>query len=132
MIAYNHEVAEKLREMSVLLAEQRANPFRSRAYLNAATTLDNLSDDVRTLLNNKGIDALIQLPAIGSGIARSIQDYVVIGRMPRLEYLQGGSEPVKLFQSIPTVGREMAQRLCYQYIIVHPIMGQLFRLVYYL
>ncbi len=111
MTTFNHEVGEKLREIATLLEAQHANPFRSRAYHNAANTLENLPDDVSELVQAKGIKGLIDLPAIGAGIARSIYEYVAIGRMTRLENLKGGSDPVGLFQSIPTVGLALAQRI---------------------
>jgi putative hydrolase len=111
MIAFNHEVAEKLREIATLLEAQHANPFRFRAYEHAATVLETLSEDVRQRVQAKGIKGLTELPTIGAGIARSIYEYVAIGRMSRLENLQGATDPITLFQSIPTVGRELAQRL---------------------
>ena len=108
---YNHEVAEKLREIAALLEKQHANPFRSRAYANAANTLEQLTQDVRDLLRDRGLKGLIALPSIGAGIARSIHEYITIGRMSRLENLQGGSDPVHLFQSVPSVGRVFAERI---------------------
>lgn len=111
MTAFNHEVGEKLREIAALLKAQRANPFRYQAYLHAADTLDNLTEDLDDLVQIKGMKGLTDLPAIGSGIAQSIYEYVATGRMTRLENLQGESDPVGLFQSIPTVGRTLAQRI---------------------
>lgn len=111
MTAFNHEIGEKLREIAVLLKAQRANPFRYQAYFNAANTLDKLTEDVEELVQAKGMTGLIELPTIGSGIAQSIYEYVATGRMTRLEKLKGESDPVGLFQSIPTIGRALAQRL---------------------
>jgi len=111
MTAFNHEIGEKLREIAVLLKAQRANPFRYLAYFNAANTLDKLTEDVEELVQAKGMTGLIELPTIGSGIAQSIYEYVATGRMTRLEKLKGESDPVGLFQSIPTIGRALAQRL---------------------
>ncbi len=111
MIPFNHQVAEKLREIASLLEAQHANPFRSRAYHNAANTLDQFPEDVGKLIRDKGLKGLIDLPAIGSGIARSIYEYVAIGRITRLENLHGASDPVGLFRSIPTIGRIFAERI---------------------
>lgn len=111
MSAFNHEVGGKLREIAMLLKTQNANPFRYQAYLHAADTLDNLTEDLDELVQDKGMKGLIELPTIGSGIAQSIYEYVATGRMSRLESLQGESDPVGLFQSIPTVGRKLAQRI---------------------
>ncbi len=111
MHAFNHEVATQLREIARLLRSQKANPFRVNAYLHAADTLDKLKQDVAELLQAKGVGALVELPAIGEGIARSIYEYVATGRMSRLENLRGAADPVKLFRSIPTIGRKLAERI---------------------
>ena len=111
MTVFNHEIAEKLRDIAYLLEAQHANPFRSRAYQNAANTVDQLEHDVKKLVQENGINSLISLPTIGAGIAQSIYEYVAIGRMTRLEKLKGTSDPVALFQSIPTVGKELAKRI---------------------
>ena len=111
MTAFNHEVGEKLREIAILLKAQHANPFRYQAYLNAANTLDNLTEDVDNLVQAKGFTGLTDLPTIGTGIAQSIYEYVATGRMTRLQNLKGESDPIGLFQTIPTVGRTLAQRI---------------------
>ena len=111
MQALNHEVATKLREIAQLLRAQKANPFRVNAYLHAAATLDELQPNVAELIQAHGIEGLIELPAIGEGIASSIYEYVATGRMSRLENLKGAADPVELFRSIPTVGRKLAERI---------------------
>lgn len=111
MNAFNHEIAEQLRKIAILLKAQHANPFRYLAYFTAANTLDTLTQDVEELVQVKGITGLIELPTIGSGIAQSIYEYVATSRMTRLENLQGESDPVGLLRTIPTVGRALAQRI---------------------
>ncbi len=111
MQAFNHEVALKLREIARLLRAQKANPFRVNAYLHAADTLEDLDREVTDILRTGGTEALVALPAIGEGIARSIYEYVAIGRMSRLEALQGAADPVALFRRIPTIGKALAERL---------------------
>ena len=111
MLPLNHEIALKLREIATLLRTQRANPFRVNAYLHAADTLDRLDANVESLLEDKGIQGLVELPAIGDGIARSIYEYVATGRMSRLEGLRGAADPVSLLRSIPTIGPRMAERI---------------------
>jgi len=107
----NHEIALQLREIANLLRTQRANPFRVNAYLHAAQTLDALETNVADLLDAQGIRGLIDLPAIGDGIARQIYEYVATGRMSRLESLHGAADPVALFRSIPTIGPQLAERI---------------------
>ena len=111
MEAFNHEVATQLREIAQLLRAQQANPFRVNAYLHAADTLDGLHESVADILRARGVEGLVALPAIGEGIARSIYEYVAIGRMSRLETLRGAADPLELFSSIPTVGKKLAQRI---------------------
>ena len=107
----NHEIATKLREIATLLREQRANPFRVNAYLHAAQTLDQLDEDVGELLHARGIKGLVDLPAIGEGIARSIYEYLATGRMSRLESLHGAADPIAVLRSIPTIGLQLAERI---------------------
>lgn len=111
MQVLNHELAIQLREIAQLLRTQNANHFRVNAYLHAADTLDSLKQDVAELIESKGIEGLVALPGIGEGIARSVYEYVATGRMSRLQNLRGASDPEALFQSIPTVGRKLAQRI---------------------
>ena len=111
MMAFNHDVATKLREIAQLLRAQLANPFRVNAYLHAADTLDNLGRNVAELMQAQGIKGLVALPGIGEGIARSIYEYVATGRMSRLENLKGAADPVGLFRSIPGVGSVLAERI---------------------
>lgn len=111
MSSLNREIAVRLREIADLLREQKANPFRVNAYRHAADTLDGLGGDVSSLIQSRGIEGLVALPAIGEGIARSIYEYVATGRMSRLQSLRGESDPEALFRSIPTVGRKLAARL---------------------
>ena len=111
MLSFNHEVAQNLRKISFLLKEQHANPFRCQAYLKAAITIEALPQDLRQLFKNSGIKGLTQLPNIGLGIARSINDYITMGHMTRLDNLRGNTNPIDLFQIIPTLGQGMAQRI---------------------
>ena len=107
----NKEIASKLREIATLLGEQKANPFRVNAYLGAAKTIEAISEPVEDLLRHEGFSALLELPGIGEGIARSINEFVVTGRMSRLESLQTGHDPIVLFEQIPGIGPKSAHRI---------------------
>ncbi len=59
-ISLNQQIATKLQEMSDLLEQQGANPFRTKAYHQAAITLSELGEDVSEILKqdgNKGLEA---------------------------------------------------------------------------
>ena len=107
----NNEIASKLREIATLLDEQKANPFRVNAYLNAAKTIGTMVEPVEDLLRREGFSALLELPGIGEGIARSISEFVMTGRMSRLESLQTGHDPIALFEQIPGIGPRSAHRI---------------------
>lgn len=110
-MAKNNEIAANLRDIADLLEGQKANPFRVNAYLNAAKTIDSLTEPVEDLLKREGFAALLDLPGIGEGIARSINEYIVTGRMSRLESLRTDHDPVALFEQIPGIGPRSAHRI---------------------
>ena len=107
----NQEIASKLREIANLLDEQRANPFRVNAYLSAAKTIGSMAEPAEELLRRDGFSALLDLPGIGEGIARSINELVLTGRMSRLESLKTGHDPIALFEQIPGIGPKTAHRI---------------------
>ena len=107
----NQEIADKLHEIASLLEEQRANPFRVTAYRYAADVIRNLSKPVNEIVEHEGFQGLVALPGIGEGIARSIYEYVALGRMSRLDSLKGGHDPVVLFETIPGIGPKLAHRI---------------------
>jgi hypothetical protein len=107
----NKEIASKLREIATLLDEQKASPFRVNAYLSAAKTIENMTEPVEDLLRREGFPALLEIPGIGEGIARSINEFAMTGRMSRLESLQSGHDPIALFERIPGIGPRSAHRI---------------------
>ena len=80
-MSINQEIADRLREIATLLEEQRAGPFRVNAYQRAASTVVHLDEPISEIIEQKGLPGLIALAGIGEGIARSIYEYVAMGRM---------------------------------------------------
>ena len=107
----NARIAEKLREAADILQAQRANPFRIRAYRQAADRVAALDVQVGDLLAARGVVGLMALPGIGAGIAAAINELVRTGRWSQLERLHGTLEPERLFQSIPGVGPTLARQI---------------------
>ncbi len=107
----NVEVARSLREAAEVLATQGANPFRVNAYRRAATTVEELEESVADIVARGGVDALVDLPHIGAGIAGAIAEIVATGRWRRLDRLRGELDPVRAFRSIPGVGPALATRI---------------------
>jgi len=106
----NQEISDKLREAATLLEAQGANPFRAGAYRKAADTLARLTRPVREIFDAEGVAGLDALPHIGKGIATAIAEILITGRWNQLERLRGTLEPMQLFQSVPGIGPQLAQR----------------------
>jgi len=82
----NSHIARLFRDYADLLEIKGENPFKIRAYRNAARILENLAKPVETLVR-EGYD-LKKLPGIGSDLAGYIQKIVETGRFERLEELK--------------------------------------------
>ncbi len=110
-LSLNQKVADKLREAADLLHQQGANPFRVGAYRRAAETVAGLQRDLRDIVRTAGIDGLTALPGIGIGIATAINEILRTGRWAQLERLRGTLDPVRLFQTVPGIGKKLASRI---------------------
>ncbi len=83
MRMHNADIAVVLDEIADLLEIEGANPFRIRAYRNAARTLRDLSADVADTMA-KG-QALSELPGIGQDLAAKIKELLETGTIAMLE-----------------------------------------------
>lgn len=81
----NVEIARILEDMADLLELQDANPFRIRAYRNAARTVEAHTTPLRKLVAD-GAD-LTDLQGVGKDIARYIAELVTTGKLSVLEEL---------------------------------------------
>ena len=108
---YNDSVATILRDTAALLEAQKGNPFRINAYRRAAQTVAGLDRDLREYVRQEGQDGLTRLPFIGRGLAATIAEIVRTGSYARLDRLRGSTRPEQLFQTLPGVGPELAQRI---------------------
>jgi hypothetical protein len=109
--ATNQIIGDRLREAADLLEQQGANPFRVRAYREAAATVAGLATELGEIHERGGLEGLEALPGIGPRIAAAIAELLRTGRWSQLERLRGGLDPERLFRSIPGVGPTVAQRL---------------------
>jgi len=79
----NRQIAERFERLADLLEIEGENPFRVRAYRNAAETIRGLSSALVGLVAD-GAD-LTECPHIGREIAEKIETLVESGRLPALE-----------------------------------------------
>src|SRR5256885_12562649 len=82
----NTEIARALGEVADLLEISGGNPFKVRAYRNAARTVADHPDPVGELVSGGAFD-LTELPGIGGGIAKEITALVETGTLPQRQQL---------------------------------------------
>jgi len=86
MTVHNAEIADLFERLADLLEIEDANPFRVRAYRNAALTISGYGHSMSELLK-EGAD-LTQLPGIGKEIAAKIETIVDTGKLPALQEVE--------------------------------------------
>ena len=102
----NPEVAQLFEEIADLLEIQNANPFRVRAYRNAARTVRDLAQPL------KEMTALDELPGIGKDLADKITTILKTGDLPMRQELYG-QVPKGLLEllKVPGLGPKKARSL---------------------
>lgn len=107
----NEQLASKLEEVATYLQVQGANRFRVEAYYRAVNVLLSLRRPLWEIYELNGMAALEELPAIGPGIARALQQLIRGGRWPLLERLSGNDAIEQAFASVPNIGPVFAKRI---------------------
>jgi DNA polymerase (family 10) len=85
MPIHNADIAAIFDEIADLLEIEGANPFRVRAYRNAARTIQTLGPSLKSLLD-KGED-LTRIPGIGQDLAAKIKEIIDTGECGALKEL---------------------------------------------
>ena len=83
----NADVARYFEDLADLLEIQNANPFRVRAYRNAARTIANLTESVAHISTNPD-QKLTDFPGIGKVLAEKLDTIVETGSLPQLDELR--------------------------------------------
>ena len=79
------DIAEVFEEIGALLDLKGENPFRVRAYLNAARMIDGLPDDLGTLIKE---ERLTDIKGIGKDLAAKITELYTTGKLKAHEELK--------------------------------------------
>ena len=85
MPVHNATIEAIFDEIADLLDIQGANPFRVRAYRNAARTIGDLGTDIKALTDQG--TALTEIPGIGADLAKKIEEIIGTGKCEFLERL---------------------------------------------
>ena len=110
MPKYNADIAVIFEEIADLLEIQGANPFRIRAYQNAARMLSELSREVSQMLEKK--EDLTDLPGIGDDLAGKIKEIIDSGHCSLLDRLQSELLPaITELLKIPGLGSKRVKSL---------------------
>lgn len=119
MAVHNRDIASAFEEMADLLDIQGANPFRIRAYRNAARAVEELSTDLAGLLA-KG-EELPHIPGIGADLAAKIREICSRGRLKALGALRRQVPPGLCdLLKLPGLGPKRVQTL-YSKLGVHTL-----------
>jgi DNA polymerase (family 10) len=96
------QIAEVLVNIGTLLELKGENPFKSRAYQNAARALEGLAEPVDKLVAE---ERLSEVKGIGDGILKKIVELVKTGKLAYYEDLKASTPPgLVLMLEIPGVG----------------------------
>jgi DNA polymerase (family 10) len=82
----NGAIAAQFEELAELLEIQGANPFRIRAYRNAARAILDSTESIAAVADD--IKTLREFPGIGEDLAKKIQSLVQTGSIPQLAELR--------------------------------------------
>lgn len=92
MQVQNSEIANIFKKVAELLEIKGDNPFRIRAYRNAAETLNNLPEKASDLVEEQ--QDLSELPDIGEDLAQKITEIVETGHLSLLDELEKKIPPI--------------------------------------
>lgn len=113
MPIHNADIAAIFIEIADLLEIEQANPFRIRAYRNAARMVGELGREVRAMVE-RGED-LTDLPGIGADLAGKMREIVESGKCRALQKLQAELPPaITELLHVPGLGPKRVRMLWHE------------------
>ena len=113
MPVLNPDIARVFDEIADLLEIEDANPFRVRAYRNAARLVQGLSRDVKAMVE-AGED-LTELPGIGEDLAKKMIEMVTTGHCSFLDKLKKQTPPALAeLLKVPSLGPKRVKALWHE------------------
>lgn len=86
MPIHNTDIERTLTQVADLLEIEGGNPFRVRAYRNAARAVGTMSREAATMVGSE--EALTSIPGVGKDLAQKIETLVRTGSLPLLDELR--------------------------------------------
>lgn len=113
MPIHNADIAAIFTEIADLLELEEVNPFRVRAYRNAARIVGELGQDIRAMVE-RGAD-LKTLPGIGDDLAAKMREIVTSGQCQALEKLRKELPPaITELLHLPGLGPKRVRTLWHE------------------
>jgi DNA polymerase (family 10) len=105
----NQQLAALFRSIAELLAAQRANPYRIRAYRRGADALLALDEDVAVVAQRNALEAI---DGIGTDLSRKIEEFLSTGTIATLETLRVSlPDQVKGWAQLPGLSESLVAYL---------------------
>lgn len=102
-------VVEILGNIAVLLDLKGENPFKSRAYVNAARALESVAEPLQELVAQK---RLAEVKGIGESLQKKIEELVTTGKLTYYEELKAATPPgLVVMLDIPGLGPKKIKAL---------------------
>jgi DNA polymerase (family 10) len=110
MPSHNADIAAMFEEIANLLEIEAANPFRIRAYRNAARTIGDLSTEAYAMAEKN--EDLTRFPGIGHDLSAKINEIISTGRCALLDRLRTELPPaVTELLKVPGLGPKRVRHL---------------------
>jgi DNA polymerase (family 10) len=110
MPSHNADIAANFEEIANLLEVEGANPFRIRAYRNAARTIGELSTEAYVMVEKD--EDLTRFPGIGHDLSEKIKEIVSTGHCALLDRLRAELPPaVTELLRVPGLGPKRVRHL---------------------
>jgi len=84
----NKELAKILRDIKRILDVKGSSIYKIRAYEKAASTLEELKEDVEQIYKEKGLKGLDEIKGVGKSISQKIEEYITKGKIKYYEQIQ--------------------------------------------
>jgi DNA polymerase (family 10) len=122
-----HDLARIFNEIGLLLELKGENPFKTRAYYNAARTIENLTEDLGEIIEAGQVS---ELPGFGVALVKKVEEWSETGTIEYYENLKNTTPPGLLellrvpglgakkintiYQSLGVTSLEMLEEACNQ------------------
>jgi DNA polymerase (family 10) len=107
----NSDIARRLMTYARQLDAQGGNLYRVRAFRAAAMTLERMDRPVEEILHERGRPGLEAIPGVGKSLAYSVEILIRDGELKTVIPADSVREPERLFESLPGVGKKLAEDL---------------------